>query len=135
MKLTWLYKHNVRSSVESISELNTLLQAREVFAETSTDTLDESDIAPFIDVLIISHEFTDHCHEATLREVSSLVPVFATSKAAVLIKSWKHFQHVYDMAIFRSKTDWRTTSCAPLPSWLGIARLVTPGDSLYYREF
>lgn len=62
------------------------------------------------------------------------MPVFATSKAVQLIRSWKHFEHVFDMAVFGSGSDWRTTSKAPLPSWLGIARLITPGDALYYHS-
>lgn len=88
----------------------------------------------FIDAVLISHEFTDHCHPATLREVSPSVPVFATHKAAELIRSWKHFKEVRDMALFGSGTDWRMTSRVPLPSWLGIARLVTPGDALYFHS-
>jgi L-ascorbate metabolism protein UlaG (beta-lactamase superfamily) len=32
----------------------------------------------FIDVVAISHEFTDHCHKDTLLEVSKDVPVLAT---------------------------------------------------------
>ena len=129
-----VHKHNIKSSVQSISELEALLRARETSAEISNNMKNGGDTGSFIDAIIVSHEFTDHCHQATLREVSSSVPVFTTSKAAQLIRSWKHFGRVFDMAVFGSRTDWRTTSRVPLPTWLGIARLVTPGDALYYHS-
>lgn len=33
----------------------------------------------YIDVVVISHEFTDHCHKETLQQVDKEVPVFATA--------------------------------------------------------
>jgi len=33
----------------------------------------------YIDVLVISHEFTDHCNKETLQEIKREVPVFATA--------------------------------------------------------
>jgi hypothetical protein len=36
----------------------------------------------FIDLVAISHEFTDHCHKETLLEVHPDVPVFATDVSA-----------------------------------------------------
>ena len=87
-----------------------------------------------IDAVVVSHEFTDHCHQDTLLEVKETVPVFATQKAATLIRSWKHFDNVLDIDAFTSGTDWRKTSRAPLPSWLGISRLVTKSDALYYHS-
>ena len=126
--------HQIRSSVQSISELNELLAAREAPAPISDGPNNESNTTSFIDAVVISHEFTDHCHQATLEEVPRTVPVFTTTKAAGLIRSWKHFDDVFDTALFGKKTDWRTTSRSPLPSWLGIARLVTPGDALYYHS-
>jgi hypothetical protein len=127
-------KHNIKSSVQSISELNELLEAREASSGTSNSPVGGNTTKSFIDAVVISHEFTDHCHQATLQEVSSTVPLFATAKAAELIRSWKYFKQVNDMAWFGAKNDWRTTSRSPLPSWLGIARLVTPGDALYYHS-
>ena len=32
----------------------------------------------YIDVVVISHEFTDHCHRETLQQVDREVPVLAT---------------------------------------------------------
>jgi hypothetical protein len=39
---------------------------------------DDDETHTFIDAVVISHEFTDHCHEQTLRTVHADVPVFAT---------------------------------------------------------
>ncbi|CAF4591334.1 unnamed protein product [Rotaria sp. Silwood2] len=50
-----------------------------------------------IDAIIISHEFTDHCHEQTLRSLSATIPVFATTNASNLIRRWNYFQHVYEI--------------------------------------
>ena len=126
--------HNIKSSVQSTTELNELLAARESFAKKQDGAIDGSSTGSFIDAVVISHEFSDHCHQATLEELSPSIPVFATTKAAGLIRSWKHFDNVFDTALFGEKTNWRTTSTAPLPKWLGIARLITPGDALYYHS-
>jgi len=89
----------------------------------------------FIDAVAVSHEFTDHCHKATLLEVSPSIPVFATAKAADLIRSWNHFESVQNIPPFPGKSvDWRDASLAPLPSWIGIARLTTKDDFLYYHS-
>lgn len=87
-----------------------------------------------IDAVVCSHEFSDHTHKSTLLEVDHRVPIFATKKAAVLIRSWHHFDRVLDVATFTKDTDWRTTSQDALPSWLGISRLVTKSDALYYHS-
>lgn len=61
----------------------------------------------YIDAVAISHEFTDHCHKATLLELPKSTPVFAWSKAAKLIKGWGHFENVIEVKRF--KGDWRET--------------------------
>lgn len=91
-------------------------------------------VLSYIDAVVISHEFTDHCHRETLLEVHPDVPVFASTKAAGLVQSWSHFNTVVDMSLFGQETDWRTTSTAPLPPWIGISRLVTKSDALYYHS-
>jgi hypothetical protein len=53
-------EHAVPSAVSSISELCQKFQTT-------------------IDAVCISHEWTDHCHKATLMEVAPDVPVFATT--------------------------------------------------------
>ena len=93
-----------------------------------------SETTSFIDAVVISHEFTDHCHEATLREISSSVPVLATTKAAELVRSWNHFDSVYEVPPLEKRSDWRQTSQKPLPRWLGVSRLITSSDALYYHS-
>ena len=89
-----------------------------------------------IDAVVISHEFTDHCHRETLVEVNPTVPVLASSKAAGLIRSWKHFDTVVELPEFSdAHSNWRKTSLtALLPSWLSISRIVNNADALYYHS-
>lgn len=86
--------HAIASSVQTIAELNHLLQEVEHLASapklrkgrsgsnptTNGDTSVGS--VSFIDVVVISHEFTDHCHKETLLEIDCNVPMFAT-KASI----------------------------------------------------
>ncbi|KAI9660736.1 MAG: hypothetical protein M1831_003428 [Alyxoria varia] len=53
-----------------------------------------------IDAIIVSHEFTDHCHKQTLLEVDPSVPVFAADKAADIIQGWRHFEKVVKIPAF-----------------------------------
>jgi len=88
-----------------------------------------------IDAVAVSHEFTDHCHKDTLLELERHVPVFATTKAASLIRSWDHFHTVIETPVFSSShSDWRQVSVPPLPEWLSISRLVEKQDALYYHS-
>jgi hypothetical protein len=63
-----------------------------------------------IDAIIISHEFTDHCHEETLRSLSATIPVFATTNASKLIRRWHHFQHVYNIPLLNDRFEKFTLS-------------------------
>ena len=118
--------HAIRSSIQTIAQLNKFLGV--------TQNTDDC-VTNLIDAVIVSHEFTDHCHKRTLLEVDPKVPVFATTKAALLIRAWKHFRTVLEPAPFSSKLpDWRTTSSLPLPDWIGISRIVTESDALYYHS-
>lgn len=134
----WFSKqwHLAKSSVESISELNLLLfEAEQLGSHGSTAMLDSFGSPNIlIDAVVISHEFTDHCHRATLLDLSSDVPVFASQKAAELVRSWGHFTTVIELAKFIPCGDWRQTSLSPLPDWVGISRLVTSRDALYYHS-
>jgi hypothetical protein len=122
--------HLIESSVQTLHGLDQLLgEIEDELLGSGT----EKEITR-IDLVAISHEFTDHCHEATLKELSPKVPVFSTAKAVELIKSWNHFDSVTNMASFTKGTNWHTTSSAPLPSWLGVSRLITEGNALYYHS-
>jgi hypothetical protein len=72
-------------------------------------------------------------HKDTLLEIASSVPIFATTKAASIIKSWKYFDSVVEIARFSG--DWRSSSVIPLPEWIGISRIAYAGsDLLYYHS-
>lgn len=74
-------------------------------------------------------------HQATLLEIHPSVPVFASNKAAELIRSWNHFEQVETIPAFSAQdSDWRHTSIEPLLSWIGISRVVTKGNALYYHS-
>ena len=53
-----------------------------------------------IDVIIISHHYTDHCHEQTLRLLSRSIPIFATKEAFKRVRSWNYFHHLYQIPQF-----------------------------------
>jgi hypothetical protein len=140
--------HKIQSSVQTIEELNRVLGEREELELSAygRNSMKSSRKCPsgsttigpclrnYIDVVVISHEFTDHCHRLTLEEVDASVPCFATTKAAELIRSWHHFEQVSDVPPFSKDSDWRTISASSLPPWMGIARLVTESDALYYHS-
>ena len=137
--------HVIKSSVQSVAEINDLLVRVENLQSSANESsqsnatgegnpIPEQLTPGLIDAVVVSHEFTDHCHRATLEEVHPQVPVFATAKAAELIRSWKHFTSVFDIPPFVPGTNWRSTTSGPLPAWLGFSRLVTKTDALYYHS-
>jgi hypothetical protein len=130
--------HVVAPSVQTIKELNELLAEVEQDSapESSGGVGEESGSGSRIDVVALSHEFTDHCHEATLRELPPCTPVFAPEKAADLVRSWGHYEKVITTPAFSAaEQNWRETlSVSPLPSWVGVGRVVTAGNALYYHS-
>ncbi|CAJ2514006.1 Uu.00g021250.m01.CDS01 [Anthostomella pinea] len=138
--------HLIAPSVQTVAELDALLAEAEVGPDSggagppsglgSGQGREGHEKRSYIDVVALSHEFTDHCHEATLRELPRTTPVFATEKAAELVRSWRHFDTVVTTTGFSSETgDWRKTlSLAPLPDWVGIGRVITAGNALYYHS-
>ena len=107
-----------------------------------------------IDAVIVSHEFTDHCHRQTLLQVDPRVPVFAADKAARIIRGWSHFEEVVvippfgggDAAMSAEVDEEEESEDQPdepsninpphplLPPWLTITRLQNPTDALYYHS-
>ncbi|KAL9137682.1 MAG: hypothetical protein Q9175_001100 [Cornicularia normoerica] len=135
--------HAVASSVQTMAELNDLLREIEGMAQLGASKLgernhdypDQNSKRSYIDAVVVSHEFTDHCNKHTLLELDSDTPVFATKSAADLIRSWHHFRVVQETPPFpATDSDWRNTSLNPLPKWLGISRMVTRSDALYYHS-
>ncbi|PMD37866.1 hypothetical protein L207DRAFT_513852 [Hyaloscypha variabilis F] len=89
----------------------------------------------WIDLVVISHEFTDHMHKPTLLTLSPRVPVLATAKAFSAISSWKHFTTVRKIERFAG--DWRENGRGEkvLPPWMGVHRVAYAGnDLLYYHS-
>jgi hypothetical protein len=135
--------HKIKSSVQTIEELNDVLCEREDLElhalrrnsrANSEGSSGSAASRNFLDAVICSHEFTDHCHRKTLEEIDPAVPCFATAKAAELIRPWKHFEQVVDIPPFGKGSDWRKMSASSLPPWIGVARLVTESDALYYHS-
>ncbi|QIW97547.1 hypothetical protein AMS68_003065 [Peltaster fructicola] len=139
--------HATPSAVQSVAELEELARDVEISASRlrvgakrkSNAELERENgeiSGSFIDAVAICHEFTDHCHKDTLLELRADVPVFAAKPAAELIRSWNHFKTVTTLPDFASDgdTDWRSTSLAPLPEWVGITRVMSKDDALYYHS-
>ncbi|KAF2853542.1 hypothetical protein T440DRAFT_444467 [Plenodomus tracheiphilus IPT5] len=130
--------HATESAVKSVAEVDELARQVEILAgglrsgKRRRMSMEENE--SFVDVVAISHEFTDHCHKETLLEVHSDVPVFATEQAATLIASWNHFRTVVTTPTFLDNADWHDYSLLPLPSWLSISRLTASKDALFYHS-
>ncbi|MCJ1281083.1 hypothetical protein MMC26_000401 [Xylographa opegraphella] len=131
--------HALPSSVQTIAELNERLSDVEALGSVKSLSNAEDDSTkrrpPVIDLVVISHEFTDHMHQPTLLEIDPDIPVLATQKAADSIHSWNHFTSIGVVNHFSDKDlDWRHTSISPLPEWIGISRLVTDWDAMYLHS-
>jgi hypothetical protein len=128
--------HVVAPSVATMADLNATLKELEAHgADALLDDEDRPDT--FIDVVVISHEFTDHCHRATLEELPRYTPVFATDVAADLIRTWDHFFDIVTMPGLEAGKPWtsmRIPDTPLLPSWISMGRVITPGNSLYYHS-
>ncbi|KIM21056.1 hypothetical protein M408DRAFT_112131 [Serendipita vermifera MAFF 305830] len=93
-----------------------------------------ADLGVEIHAVVISHEWTDHCHKATLLEVAKNVPVYATDKAASIIRSWKHFTTVHNIPPLSSGQSWTTASINGLPKQLSVSRIASKeSDFAYYH--
>lgn len=137
----WFYKqwHGIEPSLRTVQELNERFKefdAVDAQPQLGTEKRNTScEIGKmgcqYIDAIVISHEFADHCHKNTLLEFSSETPVFATEKAAKLIISWNHFTAVQTIPLFTARdVDWRRTSTDPLPPWIGISRICSNSDPI-----
>ncbi|MCJ1434475.1 hypothetical protein MMC27_003844 [Xylographa pallens] len=131
--------HAIPSTVQTIAELDERLDNAEDLYAVQGSSEPKDDLKkrrpPFIDLVVISHEFTDHMHQPTLLEIDRDIPVFATQKAAYSIRSWNHFTSISVVGHFSEKDlDWRHTSIKPLPDWIGIARLVTSWDAMHLHS-
>lgn len=131
--------HVVAPAVRSLAELQAALgEVEKTVAQMALAAVPETGGASrsYIDAVAISHEFTDHCHKATLQELPNNTPIYAADVAADLIRSWKFFDKdcVITAPGLAKNAAWTTLSHEKLPSWLRIGRLITPGNSLYYHS-
>ncbi|KAG6087918.1 hypothetical protein E4U15_007083 [Claviceps sp. LM218 group G6] len=144
--------HVVASSVATIDDLNDVLRDIECSPndhqqssgpgqDPALDTADSPPSQPraressmsMIDAVVVSHEFTDHCHQSTLLELPRSTPVFASDVAADLIRSWRYFHRVITTPALGAGVEWSRLTVGPLPDWLAIGRVITPGNALYYH--
>jgi hypothetical protein len=149
---SWFSKqwHVIEPALESIEEVEAFCRETESLAaglnvaDDQTQT-EEKPPATHIDAIVISHEFTDHCHKATLLECDPSTPVIATTKAATLVKGWKHFKCVIETPKFQQ--DWRISRATiqeaaraagggvkEWPDWVSVGRVVTKSDKFYYHS-
>lgn len=142
---SWFSKqwHASDSSVQNVGELQVLLSdvneldlsLRLKSAKRKSSLAAEKIRKSYIDAVVISHEFTDHCNKATLFEFEPETPIFATKSAANLIMSWNYFKTVQEVPSFNEENpDWRKGSIAPLPPWIGISKIVSKTDSSYLHS-
>ena len=84
---SWLSKqwHADEPRVPSIAAVENLIRETESLASglrsekgRKSSEQNNDEVETFIDAVAISHQFTDHCHEQTMRDVHPDVPVFAT---------------------------------------------------------
>lgn len=107
--------------VSSVGETDPQKQKNSAFRDSSHKLI--------VDAVIISHEFSDHCHRETLLDLDPATPIFATKKAVPLIKSWKYFTTVSEIPAFIPlDPDWEKYSIRPFPDWLGVSRIVSKSD-------
>ncbi|KAF7982636.1 hypothetical protein HWV62_27067 [Athelia sp. TMB] len=55
-----------------------------------------------VDAILVCHDFSDHCHEATLRGAKNQATIFAQGKARKNIRGWGWFDCVGEIPITRN---------------------------------
>jgi hypothetical protein len=123
--------HVVAPGVATVAELDAALREVE---RRGLGSAGEAPARSCIDAVVISHEFTDHCHRATLEELPPDTPVFAADVAAQLIRGWGHFSKVLTIPGLPAGVPWSRLPVGPLPEWIGIGTVTTAGDALYYHS-
>ena len=125
--------HAIPSSVQSINDLGAKLEKGNTKSSDQIGLDDPQSFSrrnrPYVDAIIISHEFTDHCNKQTLLEASPSIPVYATRAAASLIRSWNHFIDVYEVPLVEvgSQNSW-LASCVQITPWLFASRVASAKD-------
>lgn len=79
-----------------------------------------------MDAILVCHDFTDHCNEATLRGANKGIPVWAGRYATSKIRGWDHFQEAREISVYGSKTESEKEMENGLPE--GIDVIYVPTD-------
>ncbi|KZP25941.1 hypothetical protein FIBSPDRAFT_361969 [Athelia psychrophila] len=84
-----------------------------------------------VDAILVCHDFTDHCHEETLRTAEKCTPVFAQGKAAGRVRGWRSFDcvievpHTQDISLRELAVDAGMKNANTMPEDICIAYLPT----------
>lgn len=121
--------HAIPPSVATIADLSSVLKEVE-----DPEGHSQENQSSFIDAVAISHEFTDHCHKATLLELPKNTPVYAAAAAAKIIKGWDHFSTTVTLPALDQGVHWSKLTVGPLPKWIAIGRVTTPRNNLHFHS-
>ncbi|KAJ7584391.1 hypothetical protein C8J56DRAFT_151334 [Mycena floridula] len=97
-----------------------------------------SEIPGGIDGILVAHEFTDHCHEATFRTLSAAqrdLPVWGSPNAKSRITGWKLLSdpvaaiatELTTLQDLGKKAGWSSKKVATVPDDLSIMYVSAPG--------
>jgi len=113
--------HTEASAFQTVKEIESFVRRIEEHALSLRGAKADERPASYIDAVTCTIKGTDHCNEQTLRQLHPSVPVFMRPDTVKMVNSWKHFETVVEIKDFDG--DWRKTSKAPLPDWIGIGTL------------
>ena len=122
-------EHGTPSSCQTIADVEALILRVEEATTTTSDEHEDTGASSRetrktnIDLVLISHEFTDHCHRPTLTQLPASVPILATTKAFSLVRSWGYFTNLKEVT--ESRAPDTNTPQPGLPDWLNIHRLTS----------
>jgi hypothetical protein len=80
-----------------------------------------------IDLILCGNPKLDHVHPETLRTVDPAVPIAGGREAVQIIRSLKHFEHVYDLGLWLGEdADQCGETTVSLPDGMEIYELAAP---------
>ncbi|KAG5981196.1 hypothetical protein E4U55_003204 [Claviceps digitariae] len=121
--------HVVASSVATIGDLNNILRDIESTPIATRDTLVHGR-----DQLQASGSSTPSQPRARAElPTPHAASIFASDVAADLIRGWCYFDQVITTPALGVGVPWPRLSVGPLPRWLAIGRVITPGNALCYH--
>ena len=123
--------HELNSCLQKIDQIELIQEFESHKGQPSTRVAQTEE--SFVDAIVISHEFTDHCNKDSLLNFPRGIPIFASTSAANLIRSWHHFRAIHEIPIASGSPDWdwQNSSTQPLPQWIGLSRVITKFDPLH----